>query len=513
MKKSSNLLKSFSTVGAWTILSRIFGFIRDIFIAIFLGSGPVAEAFLIAFSLPNMFRSFFAEGALNLAFVPIFSKKLNNKTEAKLFAENTLSYLMVILIVIIIVAQIFMPWLIYAMASGFYEDERFNLTVTYAKITFPYIFFISVTALLCGVMNSLEKFAAAAAFPILLNLIFILSIFLANYFDLDIGLSLSWAVPIAGIFQMLLLWITASRMGFRLIPKFSKLTPDLRRLLRVAGPALFSGGVIQVNLLVGRQVASYYEGGVAWLSYADRIYQLPLGVVGIAIGIVLLPNLARKLANNDSIGSQNSFNRSLEFSLIIALPSATALIIMPDVIIAALFERGVFSSLDTLKTAAALTIYGIGLPAFIGQKIYQPIFYARENTRSPFYFALIAMAVNLTLAVSLAQTFGYLASALGTTIASWTMLLLLKSSSKKYGPATQIDRRNKKVIPKLVIASLIMGTSLLITNYLLNTTFIDVRNKYVILSIMMFIGGFSYTLIGQLIGAFSIKEVKGYFKR
>ena len=513
MKKSSNLLKSFSTVGAWTILSRIFGFIRDIFIAIFLGSGPVAEAFLIAFSLPNMFRSFFAEGALNLSFVPIFSKKLNNKTEAKLFAENTLSYLMVILIVIIIVAQIFMPWLIYAMASGFYEDERFNLTVTYAKITFPYIFFISVTALLCGVMNSLEKFAAAAAFPILLNLIFILSIFLANYFDLDIGLSLSWAVPIAGIFQMLLLWITASRMGFRLIPKFSKLTPDLRRLLRVAGPALFSGGVIQVNLLVGRQVASYYEGGVAWLSYADRIYQLPLGVVGVAIGIVLLPNLARKLANNDSIGSQNSFNRSLEFSLIIALPSATALIIMPDVIIAALFERGVFSSLDTLKTAAALTIYGIGLPAFIGQKIYQPIFYARENTRSPFYFALIAMAVNLTLAVSLAQTFGYLASALGTTIASWTMLLLLKSSSKRYGPATQIDRRNKKVIPKLVIASLIMGTSLLITNYLLNTTFIDVRNKYVILSIMMFIGGFSYTLIGQLIGAFSIKEVKSYFKR
>jgi putative peptidoglycan lipid II flippase len=186
---------------------------------------------------------------------------------------------------------------------------------------------------------------------------------------------------------------------------------------------------------------------------------------------------------------------------------------MPDVIIVALFERGAFSSLDTLKTAAALTIYGIGLPAFIGQKIYQPIFYARENTRSPFYFALAAMIVNLTLAVSLAQTFGYLASALGTTIASWTMLLLLKNSSKKYGPATQIDRRNKVVIPRIVIASLIMGISLLMTNYLLNTAFFDVRNKYVILSIMMFIGGFSYILIGQLIGAFSIKEVKGYFKK
>jgi putative peptidoglycan lipid II flippase len=302
-------------------------------------------------------------------------------------------------------------------------------------------------------------------------------------------------------------------MGFRLIPKFSKLTPDLRRLLRVAGPALFSGGVIQINLLVGRQVASYYEGGVAWLSYADRIYQLPLGVVGIAIGIVLLPNLARKLANNDSIGSQNSFNRSLEFSLFIALPSATAIIFIPDVIIAALFERGAFSSLDTLKTAAALTIYGIGLPAFIGQKIYQPIFYARENTRSPFYFALVAMVVNLTLAVTLAQTFGYLASAIGTTLASWTMLLLLKNSSKRYGSATQIDLRNKRVIPRIVIASLIMGSSLLITSYLLSMAFFDVRNKYVILAIMMFVGGFSYISAGQLIGAFSIKEVKGYFKK
>ena len=513
MRKTSTLFKSFSIVGAWTIISRIFGFIRDIFIAIFLGSGPVAEAFLIAFSLPNMFRSFFAEGALNLSFVPIFAKKLNNKTEAKLFAENTLSYLMIILIVIVIVAQIFMPWLIYAMASGFYEDERFNLAVTYAKITFPYIFFISITALLCGVMNSLEKFAAAAAFPILLNLTFILTIFLANYFDLDIGLSLAWAVPIAGIFQMLLLWITVSRMGFKLIPKFSKLTPDLRRLLKIAGPALFSGGVIQINLLVGRQVASYYEGGIAWLSYADRIYQLPLGVVGIAIGIVLLPNLAKKLASNDKIGSQNSFNRSLEFSLIIALPSATALIVMPDIIISALFERGAFSSLDTLKTAAALTIYGIGLPAFIGQKVFQPIFYARENTRSPFYFALIAMIVNLTIAISLAQTFGYLASALGTTIASWSMLILLKNSSKKYGSATEIDVRNKRVIPRIVIASLIMGSSLLITNYLLSMAFFDVKNRYVILSIMMFVGGFSYILAGQLIGAFSIKEVKGYFKK
>jgi len=495
------------------MVSRIFGFIRDIFIAIFLGSGPIAEAFLIAFSLPNMFRTFFAEGALNLSFVPIFSKKLNKKTDAKLFAENTLSYLMIALIIFVIIAQIFMPWLIYGMASGFYADERFNLTVTYAKITFPYIFFISITALLSGVMNSLGSFAAAAAAPILLNLTFILSIFLANYFGLGIGISLAWAVPVAGIMQMLLLWITASRMGFKLIPKLSKLNPDLRRLFRVAGPALLSGGVIQVNLLVGRQVASYYEGGVAWLSYADRIYQLPLSLVGIAIGVVLLPDLARKLASNDSRGSQNSFNRSLEFALVITLPSAMALIIIPDIIIKALFERGEFSSLDTLKTSLALIIYGIGLPAFVGQKIFQPIFYAREDTKKPFYFALIAMLVNVTLAVGLAQTFGYLASALGATIASWTMLILLRNSSKKFGSATQIDQRNKRVIPRVIIASLIMASSLLMTNYLLNIIFFELVNRYVILLIMIFVGLFSYVLTGQLIGAFSLKEIRGYFNK
>ena len=512
MKKSQTLLTSLTTVGSWTIISRIFGFIRDIFIATFLGSGPVAEAFLIAFSLPNMFRTFFAEGALNLSFVPIFSKKLRDKKAAKLFAEQTLFYLLGGLIILNILAQVIMPWLIFAMASGFYFDDRFELAVIYTRITFPYIMFISITALLSGVMNSIEKFAAAAAAPVLLNVIFISALTLSNYLNWDTGLSLAWAVPIAGFSQMCLLWYTASRAGFILIPKFSPLNPELKRLFRVALPAILAGGLIQINLLVGRQVASYHEGGVAWLSYADRLYQLPLGVVGISIGIVLLPNLARKLANNDMQGSQNSFNRSLEFALALTLPAAIAIIVISEPLISVLYERGAFSQIDTANTSAALVIYAFGLPAFVGQKILQPIFYARENTRTPLYFALMAMIVNLVLAVGFSPVLGYLAPAVGTTIASWCMVILLSRGSRKYGLAVQIDNRNKKILPRIFLSAILMGLILYVTNIFFDTPPNDIINKYFRAIMLIVIGFLSYICIGQVVGGFKLKQLKNYFK-
>ena len=511
MKKSQTLLTSLTTVGSWTIISRVFGFIRDIFIATFLGSGPVAEAFLIAFSLPNMFRTFFAEG-FNLSFVPIFSKKLRDKKAAKLLAEQTLSYLLVVLIILNILAQFIMPWLIFAMASGFYFDDRFELAVIYTRITFPYIMFISITALLSGVMNSIEKFAAAAAAPVLLNVIFISALTLSNYLNWDTGLSLAWAVPIAGFSQMCLLWYTASRAGFILIPKFSPLNPELKRLFRVALPAILAGGLIQINLLVGRQVASYHEGGIAWLSYADRLYQLPLGVVGISIGIVLLPNLARKLANNDLQGSQHSFNRSLEFALALTLPAAIAIIVISEPLISVLYERGAFSQIDTANTSAALVIYAFGLPAFVGQKILQPIFYARENTRTPLYFALMAMIVNLVLAVGFSPVLGYLAPAVGTTIASWCMVILLSRGSRKYGLAVQIDNRNKKILPRIFLSAILMGLILYVTNIFFDMLPNDIINKYFRAIMLIVIGFLSYICIGQVVGGFKLKQLKNYFK-
>ena len=512
MKKPQTLLKSFTTVGSWTVISRIFGFIRDIFIATFLGSGPVAEAFLIAFSLPNMFRTFFAEGALNLSFVPIFSKKLQDRKSAKLFAEQTLFYLLSSLLILNIIAQVLMPWLVFAMASGFYFDERFELAVIYTRITFPYIIFISITALLSGVMNSVDKYAAAAAAPVLLNIIFILALLLSDFLDWDTGLSLAWAVPIAGFAQMCFLWYNANRAGFFLIPKVAALNSDLKRLFKVALPAILAGGVIQINLLVGRQVASYHEGGVAWLSYADRLYQLPLGIVGISIGIVLLPNLAKKLANNDMQGSQNSFNRSLEFALALTLPAAIALVVIAEPLISVLFERGAFSQVDTANTSTALIIYAFGLPAFVGQKLIQPVFYARENTRTPFLFALIAMIVNLTLAVGFSPFFGYLAPAIGTTVASWCMLILLSRSARKYGIAVKIDNNNKKVIPRILLSAILMGLILYATNIFFDMVPNDIINKYIRVIVIIVVGFLSYIFFGQVVGGFKLKQLRNYLK-
>ena len=307
MVRPFKLLKNIFTVGFWTLVSRILGFCRDVLFAAFLGAGPLAEAFLIAFTLPNMFRRIFAEGALNLAFVPLFSKKLDDRDQAREFAENSFSVLITFLLGLIILAQLFMPFLVLAIASGFSGDERFDLAVLFGRIAFPYVLFISAAALLSGLLNSLGRFVAAAAAPVLLNAFFILSLFSSYWLEWDIGLTLAWTVPIAGIAQFVLVWFAALKAGFNLRLKLPKFSPEIKKLLILATPAALTGGVVQVNLLIGRQVASFTDGAVAWLSYADRLYQLPLGVVGIAVGIVLLPELSKKLAGGDHEGGNYTF--------------------------------------------------------------------------------------------------------------------------------------------------------------------------------------------------------------
>ncbi|HHS94665.1 MAG TPA: lipid II flippase MurJ, partial [Rhodobacterales bacterium] len=268
------LVRGFLTVGGWTMASRLLGFVRDVVIAAALGAGPVAEAFTIAFSLPNMFRRFFAEGAFNMAFVPMFAKKVEQGEGAHEFARDAFTGLGTILIVFTLAAQLFMPALVLAMASGFLDDGRFELSVLFGRIAFPYILFISLAALLSGVLNAIGRFTAAAAAPVLLNVIFIAALAIGAALGWDMGLTLVWAVPVAGVAQLALVWIAAARAGFSLIPERPRMTPELKRLALIAAPAALAGGVVQVNLLVGRQVASYFEGAVAWLYYADRLYQL-----------------------------------------------------------------------------------------------------------------------------------------------------------------------------------------------------------------------------------------------
>ncbi len=513
MSSGKRMLGGFLTVGSWTLLSRVLGFARDVMIAAFLGTGPAAQAFIVAFSLPNMFRRFFAEGAFNMAFVPMFSKKLEADDDPLGFARDAFSGLATVLIVFTVVAMFAMPWLVWAMASGFVGDERFDLSVTYGRIAFPYILFISLAALLSGVLNAMRRFTAAAAAPVLLNVIFIAALVASSAMGWDIGLILAWMVPLAGIAQLALVWVAASRAGFTLTPKRPVLTPDLKRLAIIAAPAALAGGVVQVNLLVGRQVASQFDSAVAWLYNADRLYQLPLGVVGIAIGIVLLPELSRRLQAGDETGGQDAFSRAGEISLALTIPAAVALVVIPLPLVEVLFQRGLFGPDDTAATAAAVQIYGLGLPAFVLQKIYQPLFFARADTKRPFYYALVAMVINAALAIGLAPTIGYLAAAIGATLASWGMVVLLWLGSRKMGISARLDRRFRARIWRITVASLLMGVVLIAAQLVLNPMFVAGAWRYLALTLLVLIGILSYFGTGQLIGAFKISDFRRSMRR
>jgi len=511
--KPIKLMSGFLTVGGWTLASRGVGFARDVMMAAFLGTGPVAEAFLIAFSLPNMFRRFFAEGAFNMAFVPLFAKKLEANDDAHGFARDAFSALGAILVVFSMIGTLAMPWLVWAMASGFVGDARFDLAVEYGRISFVYILFISLVALLSGVLTTLGRFTEASFVPVLLNLIFIAAMFLADYFGWDMGLTLAWTVPVTGVAQFTFAWWWARQAGFTLTPRWPRVTPELKRLAMIAAPAVLAGGVVQINLLVGRQVASFTEGAVAWLSYADRLYQLPLGVVGIAIGTVLLPDLSRRLRAGDEAGGQSSYNRGTEFALALTLPSAVALMVIAYPLISVLFERGAFDANDTGPTALALAIYGIGLPAFVLQKVLQPLYYAREDTRRPFYFALISMVVNLLIAVGLLPLIGFAAAAWATTLSAWVMVAQLWHGARRMGPAAQIDARLRNRAPRIFGASLAMGTVLWGTAQIMTPYLAMDGLRYLALLALVVVGIISYFGIGTLIGAFRLADFKANMRR
>jgi putative peptidoglycan lipid II flippase len=513
MSKSTKMVKSFITVGGWTLLSRFAGLFRDLMMAAYLGTGIIAEAFQAAFSLPNLFRRFFAEGAFNLAFVPLYAKKLESGEDNEEFATQALSTLAGMLILLTVIAQLFMPYLVYAMASGFTADGRFDLAVDLSRIIFPYVLFISLAALFSGILNAHRHFTAAAAAPVLLNIILVATMVLAANMGWDMGKSLAWGVTIAGIAQMGLVYMAVRRIGLRLTLRLPSFGPDMRKLFILAVPAILTGGVVQINLLVGRQVASYFEGAFAWLYYADRLYQLPLGVVGIAIGIVLLPELSRKLQNHDDAGGRDAFNRAMEFSLLLTIPCAVALAVVPFPLISVMFERGAFTTSDSVATASALAIYGVGLPAFVLQKVLQPLYFAREDTKTPFRFALFSMVLNIGLAIGLSSTFGFLAAAIGTSISSWAMVIMLWFSRKKMGDAAKLDIRLKSRLPFIILASLAMGATVFFVQRILGDAFVTPTWRYLALFGLVLSGVVSYGIFLKGFGAVSRKDIKGFVKR
>ncbi|MGB7268108.1 MAG: murein biosynthesis integral membrane protein MurJ [Albidovulum sp.] len=511
--KPIRLIRGFLTVGAWTLLSRIAGFVRDVLTANYLGTGPVAEAFMVAFSLPNMFRRFFAEGAFNIAFVPMFSKKLEAGDDPREFAENAFAGLALVVAIFSVIAMIGMRWLVLAMAGGFAGDARLELAIQYGNICFPYIFFISLTALLSGLLNAGGRFTAAAGAPVLLNVIFIGAMIYAHRAGWDMGLTLAWATPVTGMAQLALVWLAAARMGFPLRLKRPRLTPDLRRLIAIAGPAVLAGGVVQINLLVGRQVGSHFDGAIAWLSYADRLYQLPLGVVGIAIGIVLLPDISRRLKAGDVGGSRHAFSRATEFALFLTLPAAVALVIIPVPLIGVLFQRGAFTLADTGPTALALAVYGLGLPAFVLQKVLQPLYFAREDTRRPFRFAVQSMVVNAALALGLAPFLGFIAAAIGLTVSGWVMIAQLWWGTRTMGEATRADARLVSRSLRIVLAALIMGGFLWWAEGQLAEALATGGQRFVALALLCLSGLAVYILAAFAIGAFKPSDFRAGFTR
>ncbi|MEM6971726.1 MAG: murein biosynthesis integral membrane protein MurJ [Pseudomonadota bacterium] len=479
MSIAARLMRGFATVGLWTMASRVLGFLRDMAIAATLGAGPVAEAFFVAFTLPNLFRRFFAEGAFNTAFVPMFARRLESegREEARAFAENAFAWLATVLIVLTVVALAAMPWLVLALASGTAGDARFALSVDLGRIVFVYVLFISLAALMSGVLNALGRFAAAAAAPVLLNVVLLASLALAasgradgmvligmptggggdiGRGDLATGSLLAVGVVIAGIAQLALVWIAAGRAGLRLRLRRPRPSARMKRLLIVAAPAALAGGVMQVNLVVGRQVASYFEGAVAWMWMADRVYQLPLGVIGVAIGVVLLPTLTRALGAGDRAGAETALARSAEFALLLTLPATAALIAMPALVVEVLFERGAFTADDSAATGLALAVYAAGLPAFVLAKVLQPAFFAREDTRTPLRYAAISMVVNAAVALGGAGAIGWLAAPIGATAAAVVNLVLLWRGARALD-GRLIDARLALRLPRMAGASIVMG--------------------------------------------------------
>ena len=441
---SGGILKSLATVSGMTMLSRILGFVRQVLIAGVIGAGgsPVADAFWAAFRLPNMFRRLFAEGAFHAAFIPLFQgKRVNEGDEAaKAFAAETLAAIAFVLTFLTALVEIAAPFFVYLLVSGFEDDpEKFALTTFYARIMFPYLAAMSVVGLLSGVLNSLNRFAASAGAPLALNVCMIVALLaFADAEKETVGAALSWGVFAGGVAQLAILAYGAAKQGY--LPRFRRprWTPGVKRLVILGAPGFIGAGAMQINLIIGTNIASREAGAVSWLMNADQLYQLPLAVIGIALGVVLLPMLAKRVKEGDEDGAAASLNRALEVSALLVFPAAAAFIIMGAPICDALFRglagdalslfggrESAFTADDAVKTGAALALFGWGLPAFVWHKVFSPAFYAREDTRTPMNYALVAIAVNTGLALALFPTFGFLAVAFATSVATWVQIALL----------------------------------------------------------------------------------------
>lgn len=512
------LLRSTFVIGFYTMASRILGFIREMLLAGVLGAGPVADIFLLAFRFPNLFRRVFAEGAFNAAFVPLYSRRLagEGREEADRFASDVLSGLTLVVGLLTVLAILAMPWLAYTFGFGKADDpELFGLLVLYTQITMPYLLFMSLTAMFSGILNARDRFAAAAAAPIFLNIVLVGILWLApGESQTDTALRLSVGVALSGILQVGLVYWSCRRMGVRLRFPRPRWTPGVKRLVVLGVPGVLSAGAIQINIVVSSAIASIQPGAVSWLYYADRLYQLPLGMVGIAMGVALLPALSKRLGADDLSGANQTMNRAFELSMLLTLPAAVALAVIPDFLISALYQHGAFTETDARNTAIVTLIFALGLPAFVLVKVFQPGFYARENTRTPMIYAVIAMVANVVIGAGL--FFGgldFVGLAIGTLASGWINALLLFQRLVRDG-LYQPDHRLFSRLPRILIAAGLMGVAL----WFGARELVPWLNQSIALDIVLAVGlsaagGLVYLATALAVRATRTADLKGVFVR
>jgi putative peptidoglycan lipid II flippase len=505
-----NLLSSTSIFSFFTLISRILGYLRDILIAFFLGASIFADAFFVAFRLPNTFRRLFAEGTFNAAFIPSYtSARIENKKKGKKFADDILGSLLLILILIVTVVEIFTPYLVYIIAPGFIENDiKFNLAVELTRITFPFLLFVCLSSFFSGILNSNNKFAAVAAAPIILNIILILTLIVSYKLNLNFAKQLSYGVTFAGIIQLIFLFIITLKFYKPSLTLKLKVDSKVKFFFKKLLPSIFSSGITQINILIGTIIASFETGAVSYLYYADRIYQINLAIAGIAVGTVSLPVLSKVFKENNKKKLSNIQSKSFELSLLLSMPASFGLILASEEIVNALFGYGSFSQEDVKLTADALKYFGYGVPAFALVKILSNFFFARDNTKTPFYISTAMVIINIFISVSLFSSFGFIIIPIATSIATWIGVLFylyLLSQKKSLLFNVQLIANFIKILISTIIMSFILV--LAINNF---ADYLNYTYKFKLIYLISIVGfvGIVYLLSCYLLGILKIKNYK-----
>jgi putative peptidoglycan lipid II flippase len=463
-----SMIRSSMIFSGLTLVSRFMGAARDLVISAKLGASltPAADAYATALAFPNLFRRIFAEGAFSSAFLPSYARAMakNGEADADRMASDALATIAAATIVVTIACQLAMPWLMYAINPGYVHDPvKFKLAVVLTQISMPYLPGMAITALLSGVLNARDRFMLSAAAPTAWNLAMLLAV-LPQHTPVQAAYAASWATCIAGLLQACWLWWGARHTGANITLRLPRLTPEIKQIIGLAIPGTIAASATQLNVFVSGILASHTPGARMWLTVADRLYQLPLGLVGVAVGVALLPRLSAAVSTDNHDDAQAATDQAIVFAMALTLPAAAALTAMPFYLIDGLWQRGLFTHADALHASQALFHYGWGVPAFVLIRVLQPAFFARQDTRSPMRFGLISVAMNIALGIGLYQIIGVPGIAAATAVASWLTVAQLFAGLWRKGHYRPSARAWSKLI-RVLAASVAMGVFLALASH------------------------------------------------